>query len=370
MIAKNNNYLSTYLLKEEKEHQRTAKTLRFFDKLRKQPVAHFALFAAILVLLQVLASLGAVSPSFVTAIGSTVIYCIVALGFCLLLGYSALASLGTAGFIAIGAYVAYFCFARWGLTVGITFIIAVLAALVIGVIVGYISLRIEGIYLAIVTLGVAQIIKEVLSAILDTIKIKGENLLLFGMDSLRLKTEHVFYLLVLILFFLMFITHNLMNSPTGRAMLAMKNSTSAAQAFGISLLKYRLLAFIISIIYASVAGVLYMMYIRYVSNSSSTLFTLSTSLNILGAVIIGGTKSIWGTIGGTFIIYGIDKMFLQDITFFRENPTLITLFCGILVIVVVMFYPGGLAQLVVELKYKLIKLRTKIREARYGKDIG
>ena len=63
--------------------------------------------------------------------------------------------------------------------------------------------------------------------------------------------------MVAILFLLMFITHNLMNSPTGRAMLAMKNSTSAAQAFGISLLKYRLLAFIISIVYAAVAGLLH-----------------------------------------------------------------------------------------------------------------
>jgi branched-chain amino acid transport system permease protein len=168
----------------------------------------------------------------------------------------------------------------------------------------------------------------------------------------------------------MTITQNLMNSPTGRAMLAMKNSTSAAQAFGVSLMKYRLLAFTISIVYASVAGVLYMLYVRYVSNSSSTLFTLSTSLNILGAVIIGGTKSIWGTIGGTFIIYGIDKMFLQDIAFFRENPTLITLFCGILVVVVVMFYPGGLVQLVTEIRLKITQAKRKRKEARYGKELG
>lgn len=113
-----------------------------------------------------------------------------------------------------------------------------------------------------------------------------------------------------------------------------------------------------------------MMYVRYVSNSSSTLFSLSTSLNILGAVIIGGTKSIWGSIGGVFIIYGIDKLFLQDIEFFRKNPTLITLFCGILVVVVVMFYPGGLAQLAMELTYKAKTLFKKMKEARYGKDLG
>ena len=363
-----NNYLSRYLLKGEKNRQTTEKTLNFFDKLRKQPVWGYAIFGIVLILMQVMSDIGVLSPSFMTAIGSTLIFCIIAIGFCLLLGYSALASLGTAGFVGIGAYAAYFCMAQWGLTVGLTLIIAILAAVIIGIIVGYISLRIEGIYLAIVTLGVAQIIKEVLSAIKDTIKLSSKNIKLFGV--LKLTEDHVFYILVLVLFVLMFITHNLMDSPTGRAMLAMKNSTSAAQAFGISLLKYRLLAFIISIIYASIAGMLFMMYSRYVSNSSSTLFTLSTSLNILGAVIIGGTKSIWGSIGGTFIIYGIDKMFLQDIPFFSNNPTLITIFCGVLVIVVVMFYPGGLAQLVIELKYKISAKIKKSREAKYGKDIG
>lgn len=370
MAMKNSNYLSSYLLKEDKDRENVAKSLKIFDTLRRNPVLGFAIFAIILIVLQVLALLGVTITSFVTAIGSTVIFCIVGLGFCLLLGYSALASLGTAGFIAIGAYVAYYGLAKWGLTIGITFVMVVLVAIIIGVVVGYISLRIEGIYLAIVTLGVAQIIKDVLSAICDTIKIKGANLALFGIDSLTLKITDVYFIMVVILFLLMFITHNLMNSPTGRAMLAMKNSTSAAQAFGISLLKYRLLAFIISIIYAAIAGMLYMMYIRYVSNSSDTLFTLSTSLNILGAVIIGGTKSIWGTIGGTFIIYGIDKMFLQNIKFFSANPTFITLFCGLLVVLVVMFYPGGLAQLVVELKYKIVKLYNKRREARYGKELG
>lgn len=369
-MMKTNRYLSGSLFALDEKEKSAAQTRDFFSRLRSHPVTGYAVFALVLMAMQLLAGLDVISSSFVTAVGSTIIFVIIGLGFCLLLGYSALASLGTAGFIGIGAYCAYYCLAEWGLTIGIAFVMAVAAALVIGIIVGYISLRIEGIYLAIVTLGVAEILKEVLSAICDTIKLKGAQIMLFGMDSLRLKTEHIFYGMVLILFLLMLITHNLMNSPTGRAMLAMKNSTSAAQAFGISLLKYRLLAFIISIVYAAVAGLLYMLYIRYVSNSSSTLFSLATSLNILGAVIIGGTKSIWGTVGGTFIIYGIDKMFLQDIAFFRNNPTLITLFCGLLVVLVVMFYPGGLAQLVLEIRVKLVSWRKNRREARYGKDLG
>ena len=369
-MMKTNRYLASALFDQSTGENHIGQATAFLNKLRCHPTTSFAVFAVVLVAMQVLSKNGYVSSSFVNAVGSTLIFVIVGLGFCLLLGYSALASLGTAGFIGIGAYSAYYCLAEWGLTIGAAFVMAIGLALVIGVLVGYISLRIEGIYLAIVTLGVAEIIKKVLSAICDTIKLKGSQILMFGMEGMKMKTEYVFYLMVAILFLLMLITQNLMNSPTGRAMLAMKNSTSAAQAFGISLMKYRLMAFIISIVYASVAGLLYMLYIRYVSNSSSTLFSLSTSLNILGAVIIGGTKSIWGTVGGTFIIYGIDKMFLQDIEFFRTNPTLITLFCGVLVVLVVMFYPGGLAQLVMELRYKLTLLYKKGREARYGRDLS
>ena len=366
MTIKKNNFKSP-LFREQEENRSVKLALDLLNKIRKQPVFLFAIFALILVAMPMLAEYKIISSADVTSVGTVIIFCIIALGFCLLLGYSALASLGTAGFIGIGAYAAYYGIVEWGLGIGVAFIIAIVAALVIGVLVGYISLRIEGIYLAIVTLGVAQIIKEVLSAVCDTIQIKGKDLIVMGE---RLKTNHVFYILVAVLFLLMWITSNLMNSPTGRAMLAMKNSTSAAQAFGISLLKYRLLAFMISIVFASVAGFLYMLYVRYVSNSSSTLFSLSTSLNILGAVIIGGTKSIWGTIGGVFIIYGIDKLFLQDIEFFRKNPTFITLFCGILVVVVVMFYPGGLAQLMIELKLKATKLIRRLKEGRYGKDLG
>ena len=93
-------------------------------------------------------------------------------------------------------------------------------------------------------------------------------------------------------------------------------------------------------------GVLYMLFIRTITTSTSTLLTLTTSLNILGAVIIGGAKSLWGTTFGVFIIYGLQSMFLSNIPFFRENPAFITMVTGVLIIVVVMFFPGGFAQIV------------------------
>jgi branched-chain amino acid transport system permease protein len=151
----------------------------------------------------------------------------------------------------------------------------------------------------------------------------------------------------------------------------MKNSTAAAQAMGISLIKYRLMAFVICTAYASLTGVLLMMVIRSADATDPTgYYALITSLNILAAVIIGGYKSVWGAVVGTFIMYGIKLVVFNQIPFFAKNPLIITLVSGVLVIVIVMFYPGGLAQLLVELKGKLKVYKKKMKEAKYGKDLG
>lgn len=369
-----NNVLKPLFQENEKN---TLLAITIKNRLRKSPVITYAIFAVVLLMLNEMAKSGLVETTFVSAINSTLIYCIISIGFCLLLGYSALASLGTAGFFCLGANITYMSLVEWDNSIGLTFVIALAIALAVGALVGYISLRIEGIYLAIVTLGIAQIILEVFKAINgDSLKIKREHITWFNIEYVkgsgvdpRFTTDDIYLLMVAILFVLMLITHNLMNSPTGRAMLAMKNSTSAAQAFGVSLLKYRLLSFIISIIYAVIAGIMFMLSEKYVSHSG-TEFTLGTSLNILAIVIIGGMKSIWGAVFGTFLIYGIKSMFLINIPFFRENSDFIGLFSGILVILVVMFYPGGLSQLILEIKFKIQKLHIKIKEAKYGKDLG
>lgn len=154
-------------------------------------------------------------------------------------------------------------------------------------------------------------------------------------------------------------------------MLAMKNSTAAAQAMGISLIKYRLMAFIICTAYASVSGVLLMMVVRSADATDPTgYYALITSLNILAAVIIGGYKSIWGAVFGTFVMYGIKLVIFNQIPFLAKNSLIITLVSGILVIFIAMYYPGGLAQLLLEAKTKIKSTIKKIKEGIYGKDLG
>lgn len=341
--------------------QKVTPISRFF----KNPLSQFLLLGVILIVVKILQLAGLISGPFVTSIGFVLVYSIAAIGFCLLLGYSGLASLGTAGFVGLGAYLAYYGLGQWGVTILPSFIIAGIAAVLLGFIIGFISLKIEGIYLAILTLALSEIVVQVLKTLKSSIRIGNADITFFG---LYLGKDGTFILIVIALISLLIFTTNLINSPTGRAMLAMKNSTSAAQAMGISLLKYRLLAFIISTLYASVAGFMYMLLITSITSTTSTILTLAFSLNILGAVIIGGAKSLWGTMLGVFFIYGFQQIVLIDIPFFQQNPGFISLFTGLLLILVVMFYPGGFAQIIVNLKWSFKKKKAAWKVHRYGNE--
>lgn len=351
------------------------------SNLLKNPLIYFVLMGVVIIILGNLANKKIIPYSLSKTLATLVVYGIISIGFCLLLGYSGLASLGTAGFVGVGAMVAHIIIQKYpfymyiggqayNISIFIALIGAILVSVLIGMFVGFISLRIEGMYLAILTLGLAEIIFQLLenlASILNgtaTIKVSGANAILW---LTKLDNASKCALCVVIFVALLILTQNLINSPTGRAMVTMKNSTSAAQAMGISLIKYRLLAFVISTVYAAIGGLLYITCITSaVSTTDDPLLSLNTSLNILGAVIIGGSKSLWGVLVGVMILFGIQPLFLNEIEFFEKNPSFMGLVSGILIVVIVMFFPGGLSQLFQEVKYKVKKLIKKIKERMYG----
>ena len=340
------------------------------------PFSGFLLIGVLLVALQLTAIFtGGAWPksSMLNGFATVMIYAIVGYGFTYLLGYAGLASLGTAGFVGLGAYITSYSLRNLP---GVPYLAVILATLLIslalGAIVGFISLRIEGIFLAIVTLGLSEIFYQLFQNWLDfTNGPNGANISKFpifqtmlGMS--RQDSQRAFFLLLVVVTVgLMMLTYNLGKSSTGRAMLAMKNSSSAAQAMGISLLKYRLLAFLLSTAYAGLGGVLFMSYLRY---SAPQNYTIMFSLNILAAVLIGGSRSLVGTFLGSFIVFGITPIFLQDITFFRENPWVINVTIGLIIILVVMFYPGGLVQLTNNIKGFFRKTFANRKLQMYGED--
>jgi branched-chain amino acid transport system permease protein len=341
----------------------------------KHPYFGILLTAAILYALQILGIAGLIQPSTINLIAPVIIYYIVALGFTLLLGYAGLASLGTAGFIGLSAYILGYVAGTLGLPAILGVVLGIAASITLGVIVGFISLRIQGIYLAIITLGISEILVEIFRKFNDVTGGQA-GFSLFRMNFLIWEFKQSdrftvsFYLIILTLALVMIGIVNLINSPTGRAMLAMKNSTSAAQAMGISVLKYRLLAFIIATVLAGLGGTLYFMN-KLVSHPSS--WGLALSLNILAAVVIGGTKSIYGVLAGAFIVFGMNDLIFKRIPFFMEYTSAYFILNGILIILVVMFYPGGIVRLFKDIRQGIQKgyhlIMKKWKEHRYGKEV-
>lgn len=325
-------------------------------KIAKHPYFSFIIFGMFLISIQFLTAQGMLQYSLGASLTQTMIYSIIAIGFSYLLGYAGLASLGTAGFVGLGAYLTGYLLNNFTNLPYLNVVaIVLIVSLLIGLIVGFISLRIEGLFLAIVTLGLSEVFYQVflnggeLTGGPNGITIRGFPLILgFQFDRVT-----IMYLVTVVLIVIIFLTYNLITSPTGRAMLAMKNSTAAAQAMGISLLKYRLIAFVLANLYAGLAGILYMTYVRY---TDPFTWSILFSLNILAAVIFGGTKSIWGTILGVFLVFGVVPMFLQDIEFLRNNSWLFNVIIGVSIILIVLFYNGGVIQLLNEIKFKVKKI--------------
>ena len=146
--------------KESNTVQPSATPVRSAPGVLKNPYIRYILFGVVICLLPLLANSGIMPSSFVVNLGSVLIYSIVALGLNLLLGYSGLISLGTAGFMGLGAYISGYLTDSVGAPFIVALLVAVIIAAFIGVLVGFVSLRVAGIYLAIATLCVSEILRK------------------------------------------------------------------------------------------------------------------------------------------------------------------------------------------------------------------
>ncbi len=322
-------------------------------RILKSPYLHYIIFGVLLCMLPLLAEAGVMKSSFLVNIGGTIIFAIAALGLNLLLGYSGLISLGTAGFMGLGAYVSGYLTGTVEMPFLVALIIAVGAAAIIGVLVGFVSLRVAGIYLAIATLCISEILRKTFEEFDQfTNGFSGLTAKYPTIFGYTLSREEAFILVAIVLVLIMILTHNLVNGQMGRALHAMRGSEVAAQAMGINLLKYRLIVFSIATAYAALAGVLYMHFVKF---SYPSTWIMMLSLNVLAMVVIGGLRSIFGTAIGAFIVYAMPDIVLKQIPGLGDVNGIAYIITGILIILVIMFYPNG----VVGIGYDIKRLFTK-----------
>jgi branched-chain amino acid transport system permease protein len=233
------------------------------------------------------------------------IFSLAALGLNILTGYAGQLSLGTAAFMAIGAFMAYnFELRIPGGHFLLSFVLAGLCAALVGVAFGLPSLRIKGFYLAVATLACQFFVLWLLQRVgwfsnySSSGVITAQKIVIFGyaLDSPRAK-----YLVTLsVVAVLALLAKNLVRSETGRAFMAVRDMDVAAGVIGIRLMHTKLLAFAISSFYCGVAGALYAF--CYLGTVEPEAFNLDLSFRVLFMIIIGGVGSILGSfLGAGFI---------------------------------------------------------------------
>lgn len=240
-------------------------------------------------------------------------YALAALGLNILTGYAGQLSLGHAAFMAVGAYGAVIAYGRWGWPLIPALLLGGLVAALVGALVGMPSLRIKGFYLAVSTLAAQFIIEWVVThvkwisgGVYATIQVPP---LYVGPWEIASATGKYYLTLAFVLPMAVF-AKNLVRSRVGRAWMAIRDRDVAAEIMGISLFRYKLLAFMVSSFYAGVAGALVAFTFYAAANVEE--YSLFLSIRILGMILIGGMGSILGSfLGAGFVV--LLPIFITDL---------------------------------------------------------
>lgn len=228
------------------------------------------------------------------------IYGIAGVSLMVLVGYTGLVSLGHAAFLGIGAY-AHAYFLQQGVPWIPSVVLAVVITTVAGLIVGAPAMRMTGIYLAIATLAFSIIIGEVFSRWESVTHgfagMPVDPAVIFGVSF---KEEREFYFLCLFFLVLsLWLTRNLLRTPTGRAWIAIRDSEIAAQSMGVNLSIYKSMAFAYSAGLMGLAGALFAHKIAFLAPD---IFTILLSIQLLLLVIVGGLGSLHGAVLGAIFV--------------------------------------------------------------------
>src|SRR5262245_1781047 len=218
-----------------------------------------------------------------------------------LAGYTGLVSLGHAAFLGIGAYAHVYFLQDLGLPWVVSVALAALLTAAAGVLVGLPALRMTGVYLTIATLAFALIIQEVFTRWERvTHGLKGRPVdkpVIFGVSF---GSDAAFYFLCLALLMAgLWLTSNLLRSPTGRAWVAIRDSEIAAQSMGVNLAVYKTMAFAYS---AGVMGVAGGLFAHKVGFLAPDIFSVLLSIQFLLMVVVGGLGSLHGALFGAVFV--------------------------------------------------------------------
>jgi branched-chain amino acid transport system permease protein len=268
------------------------------------------------------------------------IFSLVCLGLSMLMGFAGQISMAQAAFFGIGAYASGILTSRFGLNPWAAMPVGAALSGSVAWLIGIPTLRLKGHYLAMATLGFGVIVHIILGEEVEwtggpsgLVDIPG--LSLFGRPVTN--DVHWYYLVWGIVFLALVFCLHVIHSRVGRALRAIHEEETAAEAMGVPTARFKLQVFVLSAVFAAVAGSLYTHYVTCLNPGS---FNLMWSIRFLLMVMVGGMRSLWGAILGTVLLTFVGNEWLQVFADFE------VLIYGAILLVVAMFFPGGLVSLV------------------------
>ena len=259
---------------------------------------------------------------------------IITMGLSLLMGYTGQISLGHAGFFGLGAYSSGILTTQYSIHPLAAFLAGIFLSAIIAFLVGKPTLRLKGHYMAVATLGFGEILFIVFN---ELSPLTGGPSGLSGIPTLTfmgysLEGARYLYLVWGFVILLLLFSLNVINSRVGRALRAVHGSEIAANAMGVDASRYKVQVFVLSAVYASIAGSLYAHFVTFISPSS---FSLMFSILLLMMVVVGGAETIWGALLGAMVLTLLPE-YLRGLEDFE------VLAYGGILMVVLLFMPQGI----------------------------
>jgi branched-chain amino acid transport system permease protein len=272
------------------------------------------------------------------------IYALVGVGLMLLTGYTGQISLGHAAFLAVGAYTEAVLQAM-GVPFGVSLVAAALLAGLAGIVIGLPALRLTGIYLAIATIAFGFIVQEVLTRWESVTRgNSGITLKSIAVGGFTFDEEWKLYYLALGLLVLVLVgVLNLLRAPTGRALVAIRDSEISAQSMGIHLARYKTVAFALSAGITGLAGALYAHKLMFISPEQ---FNILLSIELAMMIFIGGIGSLHGAVYGAIFLIALPQLIAVAKDYLPAavghqtglEPTVF----GLIMVLVILFEPLGI----------------------------
>lgn len=300
------------------------------------------------------------STYFVQIFSQTLINLIAVLGLNVVMGMAGQSNLGTIALVALGSYTTAIIANASGSTDLLGILATLVVAVIVGLMLGYPSLRVNGIFLSLTTMSFAQIVYSLANNIVwltgGAMGIKGypkPNILGWQIESQR----QLYYLILVVTVVFIILSFRLEKSKYGRAMKAVRDNPEAVESIGLSVTKLKMMAFLIATVLGCLSGAFYAWVMQYVG---PTTFTTDQGTKYVVMLMLGGIGSTFGMVIGAILVTCLPEVlrFMGD--YYQLVFYTITL-------IILLVYPKGLSKLFFELKEK-VKLRTAPNKVEKGKE--